>query len=471
MPAASHVEKEGHFTNTQRLLQWRDKALEPPGDARSELHFMYHLIRRVKAHYARLRATRTRLADPQPARGTTRSTARTQEPERRGGAEGDQRLRRRHRAARERLLASCKADGSTASGCWIYAGCYADGVNQTRRRDPGDPATPDGWISPEWGWAWPANRRILYNRASADPQGRPWSERKKLHLVGRGGGQVDRLRRAGLPARPSGRTTSRPHDAEGMDAISGDDPFIMMGDGRAWLYTPSGLLDGAAADALRADRVAGARTRCTRRSGANPAAITWKRAGEPAATRRAREYPIVASTFRLTEHHTTGPMSRNLPWLAELQPEMFAEIDPVLAAERGIEDGGWMVDRRPSAARSRRGPRSPAASGRCGSTAGIVHQISVPWHWGTLHDLRAGRHGRLAQRPGRAVGRPQHVDRGQDVLLQGPRRAPRAARRRSGSRTRRSVPTAPDERARGRAAGQALPHATAAGTSRPPETA
>ena len=78
---------------------------------------------------------------------------------------------------------------------------------------------------------------------------------------------------------------------------------------------------------------------------------------------------MIVSTYRLTEHHTTGPMSRNLPWLAELQPELFAEIDPVLAADRGIEDGGWMVicDR---ARRDRgAGRRSPGASGRCGSTA------------------------------------------------------------------------------------------------------
>ena len=73
-----------------------------------------------------------------------------------------------------------EADGTTACGCWIYSGCFADGVNQPRRRNPGDLDDPEGgWVSPEWGWAWPANRRMLYNRASADPQGKPWSERKK----------------------------------------------------------------------------------------------------------------------------------------------------------------------------------------------------------------------------------------------------------------------------------------------------
>ena len=70
-------------------------------------------------------------------------------------------------------------DGSTACGCWIYSGVFADNVNQARRRDPGDVSEPGGSVSPEWAWAWPANRRILYSRASADPEGKPWSERKK----------------------------------------------------------------------------------------------------------------------------------------------------------------------------------------------------------------------------------------------------------------------------------------------------
>ena len=176
-------------------------------------------------------------------------------------------------------FAELKADGSTASGCWIYAGCYADGVNQTRRRNPADPATPNGWINPEWGWAWPANRRMLYNRASADPQGRPWSERKKLIWWDEERGQWTGFDVPDFP--PTKRPDYvAPDDAEGMDAISGDDPFIMMGDGRAWLYSPSGLLDGplpthyepieSPVENLLYPKV-----------GANPAAITWKREDNP----------------------------------------------------------------------------------------------------------------------------------------------------------------------------------------------
>jgi formate dehydrogenase major subunit len=279
-------------------------------------------------------------------------------------------------------------DGSTACGCWIYAGVYADGVNQARRREPGDVHAPEGGnVSPEWGWAWPANRRMLYNRASADPQGRPWSERKKYIWWDEQQGIWTGYDVPDFPRdKPPGYRA--PHDAEGMDAISGDDPFIMMADGRGWLFSPTGVLDGPlpthyepiespVSNALYPE------------VGANPAAITWQRPENPLNPMESGRYPVIVSTFRLTEHHTTGPMSRNLPWLAELQPELYAEIDPVLAAARGIEDGGWLVietERGEVEARAkvtrRVGPLR--VDGR------IVHQISVPWHWGTYATSEQG---------------------------------------------------------------------------------
>ena len=241
MPAAAHIEKEGHFTNTQRLLQWRDKALDPPGEARSELHFMHHLAKRVLAHYAESE-------DPKdwPLRNLLWDYE-EHGPHREPSAEDVLKEIGGYVIATGRPLSGfteIEADGETACGCWIYAGCFADGVNQPRRRNPGDLDDPEGgWVSPEWAWAWPANRRMLYNRASADPQGRPWSERKKYVWWDEEQGSGRAM--TSLTSRPtSARTTSAPDDGEGMDAISGDEPFIMMGDGRAWLYSPSGLLDG-----------------------------------------------------------------------------------------------------------------------------------------------------------------------------------------------------------------------------------
>jgi formate dehydrogenase major subunit len=376
MPAASHLEKEGTFTNTQRLLQWRDKALDPPGDARSELWFMHHLAKRVRAHYEG--STRERdwpivnLVWDYPEHGELG------EPD----AEAVAREINGYRVASREPVESfvdLRADGSTACGCWIYSGCFAGGVNQARRREPGDLDAPGGWVSPEWGWAWPLNRRILYNRASADPEGRPWSERKRYLWWDEERGRWTGYDVADFPVdkRPDYRA---PPDALAMDAISGDDPFVMMPDGRGWLFAPTGLLDGplpAHYEPFESpiDNLLYPRLRM------NPAAVRWQRPENPYNPSPDPRYPIVATSFRLTEHHTAGAMSRNLPWLAELQPEMFAEIDPALAADRGIEDGGWMTietERGEIEARARvtTRVRPLRIDGR------LVHQVALPWHWG-----------------------------------------------------------------------------------------
>jgi formate dehydrogenase major subunit len=165
-----------------------------------------------------------------------------------------------------------------------------------------------------------------------------------------------------------------------MDAISGTDPFIMMVDGRGWLYSPAGLMDGPLPTHYEPfeSPVANALYPGV---GHNPAALSWNRPDNPAAATGDPRYPLVATSFRLTEHHTAGAMSRNLPWLAELQPEMFAEIDPVLAADRGIEDGGWMTivtERAAIEARARVTDRMRPLKidGR------LLHQVALPWHWG-----------------------------------------------------------------------------------------
>jgi formate dehydrogenase major subunit len=377
MPAASHVEKEGSFTNTQRLVQWRDKALDPPGDARSELWFMHHLIKRVKAHYAQ--SDDRRDWPVRHLKWDYREHGEIAEPsvedvlKEISGYDVET-------GAPVPGFAALKDDGSTACGCWIYSGVYADGVNQARRREPGDIDAEGGWVSPEWAWAWPANRRMLYNRASADPDGRPWSERKKYIWWDEAEGRWTGYDVPDFVAdkRPDYRPADE--DAEGMDAIGGDEPFIMMGDGRGWLYAPSGLLDGPlpthyepiespVPNLLYPD------------VGANPVGLRWERPENPYNPSDDPRYPVVATTFRLTEHHTAGGMSRNLPWLAELQPEMFAEIDPVLAQERGIEDGGWMcvsTERATIEARAivTERMRPLRVGGR------IVHQVALPFHWG-----------------------------------------------------------------------------------------
>jgi formate dehydrogenase major subunit len=376
MPAAAHVEKEGTFTNTQRLVQFRDKALDPPGDARSELWFTHHLAKRIRAHYAG--STRPRdwplvnLKWDYPEHGSTA------EPD----VEAVIKEINGYDIASGRPLngfTELRSDGSTASGCWIYCGIYADGVNQARRRNPGDISAQGGTVSPEWAWAWPANRRILYNRASARPDGTPWSERKRYVWWNDQDGRWDGYDVPDFPVdkRPDYRPAP---DARAMDAIGGADPFIMMADGRAWLYSPAGLLDGPLPTHYEPIE-SPVPNMLYPKLGANPAAIRWSRPENPYAAPGDPRFPLVATTYRLTEHHTAGGMSRNLPWLSELQPEMFAEIDPQLAADRGIEDGGWMTivtERAEIEARAlvTRRIRPLRVEGR------VIHQVGLPWHWG-----------------------------------------------------------------------------------------
>ena len=253
-----------------------------------------------------------------------------------------------------------------------------------RRRQPGPaprarrPRAPGGWVSPEWGWAWPANRRILYNRASADPDGEPWSERKRWS----GGTKQEQWTGYDVPDFPVDKPPDyrRAAGRRGDGRDRGRRPVHHDGRRRGWLYAPAGLLDGPLPTHYEPLESPVA-TCSTRRSTANPAALRWKRPDNPTTATGDPRYPYVATTFRLTEHHTAGGMSRNLPWLAELQPEMFAEIDPVLAAERGIEDGGWMTivtERAEIEARARvtERMRPLRIDGR------DVHQVALPWHWG-----------------------------------------------------------------------------------------
>jgi formate dehydrogenase major subunit len=376
MPASSHVEKEGTFTNTQRLIQFRDKALNSPGDARSELWFMHHLAKRVRAHYAGSERERdwpiVNLKWDYPECGDE------EEPD----VEAVIKEINGYDVATGRPLSSfteLRSDGSTACGCWIYSGIYADGVNQARRRQPGDISAPGGSVSPEWGFAWPANRRILYNRASADPQGKPWSERKRYVWWDEEHGRWTGYDVPDFPADkdPQYRPES---DARAMDAIGGADPFMMMADGRAWLYTPSGLLDGPL-PTFYEPLESPVPNLLYPKQNANPAVIRWQRPENPYHDLGDPRYPLVATTFRLTEHHTAGGMSRTVPWLVELQPEMFAEIDPQLAADRGIEDGGWMTiftERAEIEARAKvtHRIRPLKVDGR------VIHQVGLPWHWG-----------------------------------------------------------------------------------------
>ena len=235
-PAAAHIEKDGTFTNTQRLLQWHHKAQEPKGDARSDLWFMFHLGKLIREKLAGSTEEMDRpildLTWDYPTAGPL------DEP----SAEAVLREINGHGADGQPLSSyeQLRDDGSTTCGCWIYCGVFADGVNQSARRTPRE---QQNWTGAEWGWAWPANRRVLYNRASADPDGKPWSERKALVWWDSEQGRWVGHDTPDFKA-DKAPTYVPPKDAKGPEALSGSEPFIMQGDGRGWLYAPAGLADG-----------------------------------------------------------------------------------------------------------------------------------------------------------------------------------------------------------------------------------
>jgi len=375
-PAAAHTEKDGSFTNTQRLLQWHRKAVEAPGDARSDLWFFYHLGRLVRERLAGS-------SDPtdQPVLRLTWDYP-TDGPHQDPRAEAVLAEVNGWRLPDRAPLGSpndLKADGSTACGCWIYCGVYADGVNQADRRQPG---REQSWVAPGWGWAWPANRRILYNRASADPDGRPWSARKAYIWW-----DADAGRWTGhdVPDFPPDKPPDYrpPPDATGYAALAGIDPFITQADGKGWLFAPAGLADGPLPTHYEPHESPLANKLYAQQ--ANPVRIRYDRPGNRSnpsdGDPGAAVFPYVATTYRLTEHHTAGGMSRWVAPLAELQPEFFCEVSPELAAERGLKNGGWatIVSAR-SAVEARVLVTPRVRPLHLGDR--VIHQIGMPYHWG-----------------------------------------------------------------------------------------
>jgi len=398
-PAAGHAEKEGAFTNTQRLLQWREKAVDPPGDARSDAWFVHQLALRLIAKAKEsndpideaLRALdwwypQDKLGDPKMDAVLAEINGWYTDPvaadAERGGTEGVlfggvDREGNPHHGPQLNGFAELKADGSTASGAWIYSGVFGrDGVNKANSRKSRD------YLGHGWGFSWPSDRRIIYNRASARPDGHPWSERKKLIWW-------DSEKWTGIDV--AGFVQGKPPDfepevgAEGLDAIPGDAPFVLHEDGLGWIYVPKGLKDGPFPTHYEPLESPVPNELYSRET--NPAEHWFPRRENQFAPPGDSRFPFVLTTYRLTEHHTAGGMSRFLSHLAELQPEMFAEMSPQLARDLKVSNGDYICIVTLRAAIEARAlvSRRIRPLHLNGKT---VHQVALPYHYGTAGLVR-----------------------------------------------------------------------------------
>ncbi len=393
-PSAQVGEADGTFTNTQRLIKYHHKAADAPGDCRTDIWFTYHLGRRLKALYADSTSPRDEgfkhlVWDYEPEPDEVAQSRIKDEPSVR-------------KIIREingfntktgKLLATfgdLKDDGSTTCASWIYSGYFpAEDKLLPASRVPDDPGGPGTNL--KWGFAWPANRRIIYNRASARPDGQPWSEAKKW--IWWDPSKVPAATAAAPNPKPGmwvGHdvpdfpATKKP-DAKakeggiGLDAHSGTDPFILKADGKGWLFTPTGLVDGPLPTHYEPIESPVRNPLYGQQN--SPVLKRWDRDTNAAAAPEDPAFPYVLSTYRLTEHHLSGVMSRWLPWLSELQPELFVEISPELAGEKKIGNTEMVriITPRGEIQAKALVTRRLQPLQVAGKT---IHHVGLPWHWG-----------------------------------------------------------------------------------------
>ena len=363
LPAALFAEKDGSFTNSARWAQWKWKAVDPPGRAKSDQEILARIVLAVKDLYRKEGG-----AFPDPVLNLTWSYTNPANPdlgevlrEINGKALADlhdpKDKTKVIKTAGQQVdgFGQLQDDGTTSCGNWIYSGAFTEAGNNTQRRSTADP-TGLGMYH-QWGFSWPANRRTLYNRASADAAGNPWD-----------------------PARSGIKWNGEKWVGDVPDIKPDSKPgefgaFIMNPEGVGRLYAPS-LNDGpfpehyeaveAPCDNLLHPAVS-----------ANP--VAKKFASDKDAYGKREDFPIVCTTYRLTEHfHYWTQHNRRLN---QVQPDFFFEIPEELAKEQGIANGSKV--KVSSARGSILGKAMVTKRLRPWTVNGKrVWQIGFPIHWG-----------------------------------------------------------------------------------------
>ena len=378
LPTACFAEDDGTFTNSGRVIAWKEKAADPPGDGKSDREIMARLYLELKGLYEKEGG-----AYSEPIFKITWNYAMRSEPssaellkEISGYAIGDvtdpvDKTKVLAKAGEQVAgFALLRDDGSTACGNWIYSGCWGPTGNLTARRDTADPSGLG--VYPGWGFAWPANRRILYNRASAAPDGKPFDPSRAI-LYWNG------TKWAG-PDVPDMRPNAAPEE--------GVNPFIMTAEGVGRLFSLGGMAEGPFPEHYEPFETPLDRNPLhpdNPKAMSNPAARVFKQ--DWASFAKAKDFPYAATTYRITEHFHFWTKHSVLN--ATTQPEQFVEIGEELAKEKGIGKGDRVV------VSSNRGEITAVAvvtkrikpldvDGK------VVHTVGIPIHWGFTGVARKG---------------------------------------------------------------------------------
>jgi formate dehydrogenase major subunit len=376
LPAANFAEKDGSFVNSARWIQWKWKAVDPPGDAKPDQEIIGRIFLKIRDLYEREGG---RFPDPiqrlnwwysNPAAPSLDEVAKeingwaitdVQDPRTRTTA-----VRAGQQLAR---FLDARADGTTLSGNWLYIGMYTDAGNMSQRRSSAD-ASGLGRYS-DWAFSWPANRRVMYNRCSADETGRPWDP-ARTGIAWNGERWVGDV--------PDFIADSPP--AAGLGA------FIMLPEGVARLFVPGQFVDGPWSEHYEPVESPVANPLHAAHS-SNPAVKPFTTEFDLLGT--PDEYPIVCTTYRLTEHFHFW--TKNIAYSMQLQPEFFVEIPEELAREKSIVNGDRV--RVSSARGSLEGKAMVTKRIKPMQVAGkTTYQIGFPIHWGFLG--RGAQRGSLA---------------------------------------------------------------------------
>ncbi len=385
LPAAASCEKEGSITNSGRWAQWRYKAVDPPGEAKPDSWIINELYWRVKRLYEKEGGT-----FPEPVVNLSWDYG-PKDPEGKvirmdphaiakeiNGYFTEDRVVKGRQFKKGQLVPNfvyLQEDGSTACGNWLYSGSYTEEGNMMARRSKKDP-TGMGFY-PEWAWCWPLNRRILYNRASVDLEGRPRDPKRPV-IWWNGSRWVGDVPDGGWP----------PMVNRGKTRL----PFIMKPAGVGHIFGP-GRADGPFPEHYEPLECPIQENPLSKKHRINPTVkLFWPVKGPDAPAEQGPKpedvfatcdtrYPYVATTYRVTEHWQTGVLTRHLPWQLEMMPQNFVEISEELAKEKGIKSGDKVI--------------VSSARGKVWAIAIVtkrlkpfkimnttVHQVGLPWCFG-----------------------------------------------------------------------------------------